>query len=299
MPKIIPIAVAYICIEIVFTGLALAQTGNQVATTFDAGVAAYDAKHFDQAYALWRSIDGKDIAAMRNVGILLRKGLGVKKNPAAAEKMFERAAQAGLVTAQADLADMLLKGEAGPPNAKRALPLLRSAAAANHPVAQFELAQMYDTGELVPKNITIARNLYAAAAEHGMKEAKDRLVALGPVVPMSPGAAVLPVITSSVPKVSAAAEGTAPVDTGKAISGAYTLQVGAYKSLTDANAAWNAYRTKYAAVLLGYSSNVQRVDLGEKGTWYRLRISGLGDPKVASALCDQLKKEGGDCFLPK
>ena len=47
--------------------------------------------------------------------------------------MYQRAAEAGLPTAQADLADMLLKGEAGPPDPKRALPLLEAAAAANHP----------------------------------------------------------------------------------------------------------------------------------------------------------------------
>jgi TPR repeat protein len=106
----------------------------------------------------------------------------VKKDPAAAEDMYRRAAQAGLPTAQADLADMLLKGEAGPPNPKAALPLLSAAAAANHPVAQYELAQMYETGAggLVPRDLNTARNLYAAAAGHGMKEAAERLRQLGP-----------------------------------------------------------------------------------------------------------------------
>ncbi len=116
---------------------------------------------------------------MRNVAMMLRKGQGTPKDPKAAEEMFERAAEAGLPTAQADLADMLLKGEAGPPDPKRALPLLQAAAAANHPIAQYELAQMYETGGLVPKDMDVARNLYAAAASHGMPEAKARLEALG------------------------------------------------------------------------------------------------------------------------
>jgi hypothetical protein len=95
--------------------------------------------------------------------------------------MYRRAAQAGLATAQADLADMLLRGEAGPPNPKAALPLLVSAAAANHPIAQYELGQIYETGQdgLVPRNLETARSLYAAAASHGMKEASDRLKTLG------------------------------------------------------------------------------------------------------------------------
>jgi len=299
VPKTVPLAAAWIFFEIALTGCASAQTGKQIATTFSAGVAAYDAGHFDQAYALWTSIDDEDIAAMRNVGMLLRKGQGVKKNPVAAEKMFERAAEAGLVTAQADLADMLLKGEAGPPDPKRALPLLESAAAANHPIAQYELAQMYESGGLVPRNIDGARRLYAAAASHGMKEAGDRLAALGPGSQMSSDAPTLRLSEAPAPTVSAAVEPVAPVDTGNAKIDSYTLQIGAYKSQTDADAAWKAYRAKYAELLLGYSSNVERADLGEKGTWYRLRIAGFGDRKVASALCDRLKTDGGDCFLPK
>jgi TPR repeat protein len=155
-------------------------TTESLKSTFDAGVAAYDAGDYASAYKLWVSIDQDDVAAMRNVAMLLRTGMGTKKDPKAAEDMYERAAEAGLPTAQADLADMLLKGEAGPPDPGRALPLLQAAAAANHPIAQYELAQMYEAGTLVPKNIDVARNLYAAAASHGMKEAQDRLDALGP-----------------------------------------------------------------------------------------------------------------------
>ena len=92
-----------------------------------------------------------------------------------------RAAEAGLPTAQADLADMLLKGEAGPPDLESALPLLQAAAAANHPVAQFQLGQFYETGAppLVKQDLEMARKLYTAAASHGMKEAQARLTVVG------------------------------------------------------------------------------------------------------------------------
>jgi TPR repeat protein len=161
-------------------GCASAASSEGLKSTFDSGVAAYDRGDYQTAFKLWSSIDDDDVAAMRNVAMLERQGLGTKKDPKAAEEMFERAAEAGLPTAQADLADMLLKGEAGPPDPKRALPLLEAAAAANHPIAQYELAQMYEAGELVPRDMAVARNLYAAAASHGMKEAQDRLNALGP-----------------------------------------------------------------------------------------------------------------------
>jgi hypothetical protein len=82
-----------------------------------------------------------------------------------------------------------------------------------------------------------------------------------------------------------------------AASGSYVLQIGAYKSQADADAAWKAYKAKHAALLAGYGSDVQQAELGEKGTWYRLRITGFGDRDVANELCDRLKADGGSCFL--
>ena len=175
MHKLLPLIV--ICIGL--AGCASAQTGEALRAAFDSGVTAYDAGDYDTAYKIWSGIATEDVAAMRNVAMMRRKGQGTPKDPKAAVEMYERAAAIGLPTAQADLADMLLKGEAGPPDPKRALPLLQAAAAANHPIAQYELAQLYETGEIVPRDLGVARNLYAAAAGHGMKEAEERLKALG------------------------------------------------------------------------------------------------------------------------
>ncbi|HWC63685.1 MAG TPA: tetratricopeptide repeat protein [Rhizomicrobium sp.] len=151
------------------------ESADELKTIFDAGVAAYDAGDYPRAYKIWKGIDDVDLAAMRNVAMMLRQGQGVAKDPKAAEDLYETAAAAGLPTAQADLADMLIKGEAGPPDPKAALPLLEAAAAAHHPLAQYELAQIYEAGTLVPKNIETAKGLYRDAAAHGMKEAQDRL----------------------------------------------------------------------------------------------------------------------------
>ncbi|MDB5733867.1 MAG: hypothetical protein JWN16_504 [Alphaproteobacteria bacterium] len=98
--------------------------------------------------------------------------------------------------------------------------------------------------------------------------------------------------------VTAAAK-PAPVAAKPATSGAYILQIGAYKSQADADAAWKAYKSKHAALLSGYAPDVQQAELGEKGTWYRLRIAGFSDKDGASATCDRLKADGGNCFLGK
>jgi TPR repeat protein len=165
-----------------------ARSGPEIKAQFDAGVAAYDAGDYQQAFKLWWDLRYEDVAAMRNVAMMLRKGQGTTKDPKKAEEIYQRAAEAGLPTAQADLADMLLKGEAGPPDLASALPLLQAAAAANHPIAQFQLGELYETGAppLVPQNLEVARQLYAAAASHGMTAAADRLRVVGPPAVQNP-----------------------------------------------------------------------------------------------------------------
>ncbi len=197
MRKLLPIVP--LLLGFVVSGCASAQTGETLKNSFDAGVAAYDAGDYAKAYKIWSTIDDDDIAAMRNVAMMRRQGLGTAKDPKGAEELYLRAAEAGLPTAQADLADMLIRGEAGPPDPEHALPLLQAAAAANHPLAQYELAQFYEVGQLVPKNMTVARNLYAAAASHGMKEAQARLDQLGP----APAPDALPVAAPDAPPASA------------------------------------------------------------------------------------------------
>jgi TPR repeat protein len=293
MPKISPLLL--VCFWVATVNCAAARTTAEVAAVFDAGVAAYDAGHYDQAYNIWSGIQNEDLAAMRNMAMMLRRGQGMTKNPQKARQIYERAAKAGLVNAQADLADMLLHGETGPPDPKRALPFLEVAAAAHHPVAQYELAQFYETGELVPKNLTIARNLYRAAASHGIEEARVRLAALPPMetrpsVGLSAAAISVPHATvATIP--SAPAEGIHEYR-----SSGYTLQIGAYRTREEADANLSSIREKYAALLPGYSLDVQRADLSKKGIWYRLRILGVSNDESVSALCDRLQADGG-CFV--
>ena len=80
-------------------------------------------------------------------------------------------------------------------------------------------------------------------------------------------------------------------------AGGLVLQIGSYKSQAEAENAWKLYKAKHTALLSGYSDSIQQADLGEKGTWYRLRIGGFSDREVASALCDRLKADGGACML--
>jgi hypothetical protein len=101
---------------------------------------------------------------------------------------------------------------------------------------------------------------------------------------------------TAAPRQLGAAASPAPAAKAAA-SGGYVLQIGAYKSQADADAAWKVYKAKHAALLSAYSDDVQQADLGEKGTWYRLRIGGFADKDMATSLCDRLKADGGVCML--
>lgn len=169
-----------VCLCVAFAaGCETLHDGDEIKTTFDKGVAAYDAGRYEEAFQLFQSIDTEDVAAMRNEGLMLRKGLGTAKDPQAAEEMLGHAADLGLPTAQYDLAEMLLNGEAGPSDPKAALPLLTAAAAAHHPIAEYRLGVFYEEGTLVEKNLDYARTLYTDAAARGVPEAKARLAKLG------------------------------------------------------------------------------------------------------------------------
>ncbi|HWD27678.1 MAG TPA: tetratricopeptide repeat protein [Rhizomicrobium sp.] len=169
-------------------GCTVVHDTDELKTIFDQGLAAYDAGRYEEAFKIFQSIDEEDVAAMRNEGLMLRKGQGTAKDSKAAEEILERAADAGLATAQYDLAEMLINGEAGSPDPKAALPWLTSAAAAHHPIAEYRLGVFYEEGIAVEKNLGFARTLYAEAAAAGVPDAKVRLARLGgpPAVPTPP-----------------------------------------------------------------------------------------------------------------
>lgn len=78
-------------------------------------------------------------------------------------------------------------------------------------------------------------------------------------------------------------------------TGGSLLQIGSYKSEADAKTAWAAYRAKHSSLVGGLSTNIQKVDLGAKGTWYRLRIVAGSKPEAAS-LCSKLVADGAACI---
>jgi cell division protein FtsN len=98
--------------------------------------------------------------------------------------------------------------------------------------------------------------------------------------------------------VPAPAAPTAPTASAiSAISGKAVLQIGAYETPEIANGAWTAFKTRHASVAGKLSQDVQKADLGAKGTWYRLRVGPFADKSAANTACEQLRSEGATCFV--
>ena len=120
------------------------------------------------------------------------------------------------------------------------------------------------------------------------------------VVQQAPPPAVAPKKAEAV-EIPPAAKPAAVADTNSpqpAVKSGVLLQIGSYKSDSEAMHSWDAFKARHA-IAAPYRPDVQKVDLGAKGTWYRLRLGALADKKSAVTLCEKLKAQGAGCLVAR
>lgn len=78
--------------------------------------------------------------------------------------------------------------------------------------------------------------------------------------------------------------------------GDFRVQIVAVQAEPDASSEWRRYAATYPDLLGGFEPYVQRIDLGERGVWYRVQAGPL-DRADADALCGALKERGADCIV--
>ena len=76
-----------------------------------------------------------------------------------------------------------------------------------------------------------------------------------------------------------------PVQTAPSAGGGYLVQVSSQKNEADAQASYRMLQGKYPTVLGSRSASIRRVDLGDKGVYYRAMVgpfgsSGRGHPAL-------------------
>lgn len=116
-----------------------------------------------------------DSAAQTLVAEILARGLGVKRDPAAAAKWYERAAEQGVPEAQFQYALLLIDGKYVPRDKKGAYALMQAAAEAGNALAQFNFAQLQIDQDPGPKGLELAYPYYLRAAEAKLPDAEYAL----------------------------------------------------------------------------------------------------------------------------
>jgi hypothetical protein len=93
---------------------------------------------------------------------------------------------------------------------------------------------------------------------------------------------------------------TNPVQTVPSTGGGYLVQVSSQKNEADAQASYRVLQSKYPSVLGSQSSVVRRVDLGEKGVYYRAFAGPFSSVDQAKQVCSNLKAAGGpECLIQR
>ena len=143
------------------------------------------------------------------------------------------------------------------------------------------------------------------------RQSETRAVAPAPRSTASSGTAPL----SLSPDASAAPAARAPMRTAAvaaptpiaraakpaaaAASGSYAVQVSSQRSEADAQAAFRSLQAKFPNQLGGKQALIHKVELGDKGIYYRAMVGPFANANEASELCSGLKAAGGQCIVQR
>jgi len=117
---------------------------------------------------------------------------------------------------------------------------------------------------------------------------EEAAIAPEPEAAAPPEPQLEPETTSAAPEPSAAP---------RADSSRFLVQIGAAQNEAAAKGEIARVAKKHPNIMAGLSSIVIRVDLGDKGVWYRMRVGPFAARGEANRVCWQLKAENVGCFV--
>lgn len=98
------------------------------------------------------------------------------------------------------------------------------------------------------------------------------------------------------PKTTIATADTVPVAAENADEGAFRIQLASLRDDAQASAAWEKLATENKDLVGNLKMFVQRVDLGDKGVFYRLQAGPLDGRAAADKICSELKLRNVGCL---
>lgn len=104
--------------------------------------------------------------------------------------------------------------------------------------------------------------------------------------------------TTSVPTTDATPKPT-KVITSSSERGDFMVQLAASRSRALARGVYSNLQGNYSDLLGQRNPLILRVDLGDKGIFYRVNVPGFESRSAASAFCTNLKSRGQDCLVRK
>ena len=275
-----------------------------------------------------------DPLAQYRLGEMYLNGAIKPANHRRAAELFLRAAARGHAAAQASLAYLYETGQGLPQDYRRAAefyalaalqagradPALKSAEAIGRPLvgevppdlrwsrrgarlavasAQFDLARAHEVGDGVRPDLALADRWYREAAEHGHDRAAGALARLH-----ADGSANTPAAVQTAAATPEAAPQMAPLPAPSpepmaAItppgSETYLVHLASYRDVSEADTGWGELMSQHGDLMNGLHLAINRVDVPDKGTFFRVQAGELADLSAATALCDQLSARGAYC----
>ena len=277
----------------------------------EAGVIAYEQGDYDSAREIWLlAADTQNPSAQYNLGQLYRLGRGVEIDYQQAQAWYFSAAEQDHALAQRNLGTLYYFGRLGPPDYEKAYAWLLLAANHYDAQAQWMTGAMLYNGEGIQKDILKAYLWLSLASEQNhqnasstkkqieqeltaqqlqtaqelLKAFKESTEAQGDVV----------VSTHSPPEASSQGD-TRPIENGPS---KYRIQVGAYQTEKNAQAALIWFQQAVPILLDGLGTHIEAAYLGPtKGTLFRLQLGAFKYREDAVALCNKLQKKNHSCSI--
>lgn len=75
------------------------------------------------------------------------------------------------------------------------------------------------------------------------------------------------------------------------------IQLGSFKSVSSLQKNWKSIKNKFSKQLRNIDYNIEKVDLGVKGIFYRLQAGSIRSKSAAEKLCDILVRKRQGCFV--